>query len=369
MAFNLIKKIPTINFVGFRYIAYAISIVVFLLAIGGIFMNKGLNYGVDFAGGVMVQVEFSQSVPDEEVKQALNPLGIPGLVVQHIGIDNTEYLVRFSDSDKTQEYRENIISTLNSAIPEANASIQRFEMVGPKVGEDLRNAALEALFYAVLIIAVYISGRFEQRWFLAGAMALALGALAYVLEMFGLGRIWQVSLGMILTIVICFVLRLNFALGAIIALIHDVGIAVGILTVLGKEIDLNIVAALLTIVGYSLNDTIVNYDRIRENLMTQDTEKPLPLGQIINSSINQTLARTLMTSGTTLAAVLSLYALGGGVIHDFAFTMLLGVVIGTFSSIFIASPLLMALGDEHLYISRFQKKEDDYEKPGEHGVV
>ncbi len=369
MAFNLIKKIPSINFVGFRFIAYIMSTVVFLLAIGAIFFNNGLNYGVDFAGGAMVQVEFSQGVQDEKVKQALNPLKIPGLVVQQIGLENTEYLVRFSSTDNTQEYRDVIIDTLNAQMPEANASIQRLEMVGPKVGEDLQNAALEALFYAVLSIVVYISGRFEHRWLLAGGMALALGLLSYGLEIFGLGRIWQVSLGMALTLGICFVLRLNFALGAIIALIHDVGITVGILTFLGKEIDLNIVAALLTIVGYSLNDTIVNYDRIRENFKAQDEENPAPIGEIINSSINQTLGRTIMTSGTTLAAVLSLYILGGGVINDFAFTMLLGVVIGTFSSIFVASPLLMALGDEKLYISRFHKKEEEHEKPGEHGMV
>ncbi len=200
-------------------------------------------------------------------------------------------------------------------------------------------------------------------------MAVGLGTLVYIAEMFGLGRVWQVTIAMAATLIVCYGLKLNFALTSILALIHDVLITLGILTLLGKEIDLNVIAALLTLVGYSLNDTIVTFDRIRENLQLQDVQNPSPLKNIINGSINQTLSRTLLTSGTTLAATLSLFILGGGVIHDFALTMLLGVVIGTFSSIFVASPLLLALGDEHLYVSRLQKTESEYEKPGENGVV
>ncbi len=369
MAISLLKKVPSIDFVRFRFSAYVVSILLILLSIGTIFLNNGLKYGVDFAGGVMVQIEFNKEILDEEVKKALTPLNIPGLAVQAFGDSGNEYLIRFTASENSEDMRTPILEALAKAIPDSDPNIQRLEMVGPKVGEDLKNSALEAMFYVVLLIAVYISGRFEHRWLLALAMAIGLSALVYVADMFGLGRAWQVTIAMSATLIVCFGLRLNFALTSIVALIHDVLITLGVLTLLGKEIDLNIIAALLTLVGYSLNDTIVTFDRIRENLQLQDPENPSPLKDIINQSINQTLSRTLLTSGTTLAATLSLFILGGGVIHDFALTMLLGIVIGTFSSIFVASPLLLALGDEKLYVSRLQKAAVEYEKPGENGVV
>ncbi len=371
MALAFIKKVPSIDFTSYRFYGFGFSALVIAFSLIVILMNNGLKFGVDFAGGVMIQVDFAQEVSDDTVKESLSNLDIPGLSVQHLGLESKEYLIRFTLPQDGEDYRQEIIDEINTQLPDNSASIQRVEMVGPKVGEDLKNSALEALFYAVLLIVVYISGRFERRWFVTAAIAIALASLAYVLDMLGLGRVWQVSLCMILTLVVCLVLRLNFALGAIIALLHDVFITVGILTFFGKEIDLNIIAALLTIIGYSLNDTIVSYDRMRENLMAQNIEKPDTMANIINLSINQTLSRTILTSGTTLAAVLSLYLFGGGVINDFAFTMLLGVLIGTFSSIFVANPLLMALGNTQLYIQRFQvsEAEKDIEKPGEHGVV
>ncbi len=369
MALIFLKKVPSINFLRYRYIAYAVSLVFVLLTLFVFFQNKGLNYGVDFAGGVMVQIQFETEVSDESVKNALNPLNIPGLIVQKFGDTNTDYLVRFTSNSSDQDMRTPILEALSTALPESNPQIARLEMVGPKVGEDLKNSALEAMFYVVLLIAVYISGRFEHRWFLAAGMAVALASLIYVSELIGLGRVWQTSLAMILTLLVCYFLKLNFAFAAIIALLHDVFITLGILTLLGKEIDLNVIAALLTLVGYSLNDTIVTFDRIRENLQIQDYDNPMELIDIINLSINQTLSRTLLTSGTTLAAVLSLFFLGGGVIHDFSLTMLLGIVIGTFSSVFIATPLLLALGNTKHYISHFIKSEEEFEKPGENGIV
>ncbi len=369
MALAFLKKVPSINFVRFRFLAYAISAILLILSLSIFVINKGLNYGVDFAGGVMVQVEFTKEVQDETVKNALSTLNIPGLVVQKFGDTDRDYLIRFSSNEGDADMRSPILDALASAIPDSNPHILRLEMVGPKVGEDLKNSALEAMFYVVLLIAVYISGRFEHRWFLAAAMAIGLAALIYVAEFIGLGRAYQTALAMLVTLGISYFLRLNFALSSIVALLHDVLITLGILTLLGKEIDLNVIAALLTLVGYSLNDTIITFDRIRENLQAQDIENPESLTDIINRSINQTLSRTLLTSGTTLAAVLSLFILGGGVIHDFALTMLLGIVVGTFSSIFVASPLLLALGDEKLYISHLNKTKVEYEKPGEHGVV
>ncbi len=175
-------------------------------------------------------------------------------------------------------------------------------------------------------------------------------------------------LALLVTLIVSWKIRLNFAFGAIVSLLHDVLITVGVLILLGREFDLNIIAALLTLVGYSLNDTIIVYDRIRENLRAQDVNNPQSLAHIINLSINQTLSRTVLTSGTTALAALSLFLLGGGVIHDFALTMLLGVTVGTLSSMFIASPILLAFGDTAQYITPSRRK-DDFEAPGEHGIV
>jgi preprotein translocase subunit SecF len=238
------------------------------------------------------------------------------------------------------------------------------------VGNDLRNMAIEALFYAVLLITVYISGRFEHSWFIAGAMALVLWGAVYGAGYVGFNQLWGVAIGMVITLLCCWKLKLNFALGAILALMHDVMVTLGLLTLLGVEIDLNVIAALLTLVGYSINDTIVVYDRIRENLRavpSDDSVKP-SMADIINKSVNQTLSRTIMTSATTLVASLALYLLGGSVIHDFALTITLGVVFGTFSSVFVASPILMAFGNVDLYHKKAHKN-DDYERPGEHGIV
>jgi preprotein translocase subunit SecF len=159
---------------------------------------------------------------------------------------------------------------------------------------------------------------------------------------------------MVVTLILCWKLKLNFALGAVLAIIHDVVITTGIFSILGKEFDLTIVAALLTIVGYSLNDTILVFDRIRENLRT--TKKP-DLPALINKSINQTLSRTLLTSGTTLFVVICLYLFGGGVIHDFAFALLIGVIVGTYSSIYVASPILIAFGPSVVQPPKPEKKE------------
>ena len=186
-------------------------------------------------------------------------------------------------------------------------------MVGPKVGKDLRSKAMNALFYAVLLIAIYISGRFEQRWWAAGFMAAALATAMYLLGLLDITTGYLTLAAMVVTLALCWKLKLNYALGAVVALIHDVIITVGVFSLMNKEFDLTIVAALLTIIGYSLNDTIIVFDRIRENLRAKVSNL---LSVTINQSINQTLSRTLLTSGTTLIAVLCLYFLGGGVIHD-----------------------------------------------------
>ena len=216
------------------------------------------------------------------------------------------------------------------------------EMVGPKVGADLRGKALEAIFYSVLLIAIYISGRFEHRWMAAGIMAGCLAGGIYVLKLFGASTVWLIIAAMIITLVLCYVMRLKYALGAVVADLHDVLVTIGIFSLLDKEFDLTIVAALLTILGYSLNDTIIVYDRIREK--SHNVGKTVPFEQVINVSINETLSRTILTAGTTLITVACLYFFGGAVIHDFALAMLIGILAGTYSSVFVASPILLDLG-------------------------
>jgi preprotein translocase subunit SecF len=220
--------------------------------------------------------------------------------------------------------------------------IRRVEMVGPKAGRELTDKALFALFFAILFIAVYISGRFEMKWMPSALMAIAVGIPSYLLRDF-IGLSYLILLVVLITLALCIVLRFRFALGAVVALIHDVIITVGVFSLMNKEFTLPIVAALLTIIGYSLNDTIVVFDRIRENLKKL---RKGALRDVVNVSINETLSRTILTSLTTLVVVVVLFLLGGGVIHDFALALLVGVIVGTYSSIFVASPILLLLEEK-----------------------
>lgn len=368
MTIELFHRQTHIDFVAKRYLAYIISIIFILISIGTIIINGGVRYGVDFAGGIAVQLQFSQPIEDEDIKHALTKLNLPGLVIQQFGEDNKAYLVRFSSSELNSiNIKTEITEILNVYSPYNPVTIQRLEVVGPKVGTDLRNSALEAIFYAILLITIYISGRFEHRWVLAAGITGILAAAMYCMNLFDLSMVTKVIVSLMFTILLCWKLKLNFALGAIVGLLHDVLITVGLLTLMGKEFDLNVIAALLTLVGYSLNDTIIVYDRIRENLQEQKQKNYLPLTTIINSSINQTLGRTIMTSFTTFITALSLFLLGGTVIHDFALTMIIGIIIGTFSSIFVASPILLIFGDTQQYIRH--STPSIYTRPGENGIV
>jgi preprotein translocase subunit SecF len=364
MGFTLIKE-THIDFVGQRYKAYALSALFLIGSLLAMALSGGPRMGIDFAGGVIVQVQFQQPVDDDTLKNSLDVEELPGLSTQRFGEGKRDYLLRFSTVDTSaQELRDGVLGALKTAFPDNAAEIARLEMVGPKVGADLAHKAMEALYYAVLLIAVYISGRFEHRWLAAAIMAAVLWGGVYVVSLFGVGTGGLVVVALGITVAVSWRLKLNFALGAVVGVLHDVFVTLGILTALGKEIDLNVVAALLTLAGWSLNDTIIVYDRIRENLRKEPTHE---LGVLINDSVNQTLSRTLITSGTTFVAVLALYLLGGGVINDFALTMLIGVIIGTLSSIYVSAPLLMAFGTTEQYVRIQQQK--SYEKPGEHGVV
>ena len=295
---------------------------------------------MDFSGGLVVQVRLETSRTPSEIKEALRPLDLQDSIVQEFGEEGElEYLIRVRRTDiELEGLGDKIRNVLTSQLGE-DVEIRREDMVGPKVGHDLTQASLFAIFYAILFIAVYISGRFELKWLMSLVMALSLAFVVWITTTLGASVVWLIIIALIVTVGLCWGLKLKYAMGAVIALIHDVTITVGAFALTDREISLAIIAAFLTIVGYSLNDTIVVFDRIRENLRRF---RRRGLEEVINSSINETLSRTLLTSATTLIVVLALFILGGGVIHDFAFAMLVGILVGTYSSIFVASPILLA---------------------------
>jgi len=342
MGLQIIKPDTKIDFMGKRKLGLFVSSALILLGILFVIFQGGLKLGIDFAGGVNIQISTESDVEVSRLKNALNIENLPNVIVQRFGRDqNHGYLLRFAETEGSPEdLRSSVMQTLENRL-DVPFQIQRLEMVGPKVGSDLKNKALQALFYAVLLISIYISGRFEQKWITAGIMAVGLVTGVYLLGLLAVPLTILILAALLITLGLCWYLQLNYALGAVVALVHDVLITASIFTFLGKDFDLATIAALLTIIGYSLNDTIVIFDRIRENLSAKMYST---LQETINRSVNQTLSRTLITSLTTLIMVLSLCILGGGVIHDFAVALLIGVLSGTYSSIFIASPLLLGIG-------------------------
>ena len=338
---EFIKPGVNVNFVGRRYIAFTVSGLLILATIISLIVHGGPNYGIDFAGGIMVQVKFAKPTDAGAIKKAIAGLNIGSPTVQRFGQKGSdEFLIRVErtgDSD-LNKLRTDIEGALSSHFGKNAVDVRRVEVVGPKVGKDLRQKALFAIFYAILLIVIYISGRFELKWMMSIIVAAALMAVVYIVSILGLSVTVLILAALLITLALCWFLKLKYALGAILALIHDVTITVGAFSLTGKEITLPIVAALLTIVGYSLNDTIIVFDRIRENLRKARRKD---MAETMNASINQTLSRTILTSGTTLIVVVVLFLMGGGVIHDFAFALLVGIVVGTYSSIYVASPILL----------------------------
>ncbi len=292
-----------INFIGKNSTFGTLSVVLVVLSILSITF-KGLNYGIDFAGGVEMQVRFASEVKSEDIRDVLTTLGVESSQVQQLGT-NSEYLIRFENQEeeellnvqnkeagqfggKASELRAAILDKFSTSNPE----VLRVDSVGPRIGAQLKRNGTLAIFYSLILILIYVGLRFDY----------------------------------------------NFAPGAAICLFHDSVITLGIFSFLDKEINVQILASLLTIIGYSLNDTIVIFDRIRENISLYKNNK---LPWIINRSINDVLSRTLLTSITTLIAVVSLYLIAGGVISDFAFALGIGVIVGTYSSVYIASPLVI----------------------------
>ena len=291
---ELIKPDININFVGHIKGALIFSLILIGISFISLVIKGGPRYGIDFEGGTLVQVKFFEKVDISEVRIALDDLTFEGLSVQEFGEkEANEYLITMTKTTGELEgLSENVKITLNNKFGRESLEVRRVEMVGPKVGKDLRKKGMLAITFSLLGMLIYIWWRFELR----------------------------------------------FGVGAIICLVHDVAITLGALSLTNKPVDLPIIAALLAVVGYSVNDTIIISDRIRENLKKMSRGR---LRDIVNKSINQTLSRTCITAGTTLMVVIALFSLGGEVIHDFAFTLLVGICIGTYSSIFIASPLLI----------------------------
>ncbi|MEA1967862.1 MAG: protein translocase subunit SecF [Thermodesulfobacteriota bacterium] len=337
---QFIKPDININFIGKKNIGFFFSLTLIIISFASLLIHHGPNYGIDFAGGTLVQVKFSQETATSDIRSALTEIGLANSSVQSFGKkENHEYLIRTSIPAMTGE---NLSLSIAGALDKATGEkpeIRRVEMVGPQVGKDLRKQALLAMFYSLLFITVYISGRFEMKWMVSGITAGALMSAVYFLSIFNLSMPIIIPAAVIVTLILFWFLELKYAMGAIIAILHDIIITVGIFSILDLEFSLPIIAALLTIIGYSLNDTIIVFDRIREN--TRQTHKK-SMFEIINKSINETLSRTILTSLTTLIVLFSLFFLGGEIIHNFTFAMITGILIGTYSSIFVASPILLA---------------------------
>jgi preprotein translocase subunit SecF len=271
--------------------AVALSLAVIIIGIASLIWHGGPNYGIDFAGGSLIQIKFKNDTHTDKIRNAFQAAGFEGSIIQEYG--PREVLVRTPEAGKGADTLTNDVEKASlAAFGAGNYEIRRIEMVGPKVGRDLTRKAILAIIFSWIGILVYVGIRFEFR----------------------------------------------YALGGIIALVHDVLVTITFLSLFGKEFDLNIVAALLTIVGYSINDTIVIFDRIRENARKNIKQS---LDNIINASVNQTLSRTILTSFTVFIVLLVLFFSGGQVIHDFAFTLIIGTISGVYSTVFIASPIVL----------------------------
>ena len=291
---SIVKPEINIDFLGRRWIAFLLSSILILASILSIVLKGGLNFGIDFAGGALVQVRFTNETTPGEIRKVLNEIGLRDSIIQQYSEKGgNEYIIRFKNtSSKNEGLSDRVLETFQKRYGQNGFEIRRVEVVGPQVEKELRYKALMALIYGMIGILVYIGFRFEFR----------------------------------------------FALGGVLALVHDVTVTIGAFSITDREFTLPVLAAVLTIVGFSINDTIVIYDRIRENRRKMAGKK---LELIMNSSINETLSRTILTSGTVLFVVIALFILGGSVIHDFAFALIVGVIAGTYSTVFVASPIVL----------------------------
>ena len=296
MQFLNFKDGQFIDFLAFKRLAAIISGILILAGIVSIVAHNGLKYGIDFRGGTNVQIQFSTPPNLDQLRNFFGENGMKNVVLQTFGDLADHEILLGLPLNSPLGTGENLTSELRKILEPQHPKleIRRIETIGPKVGDELKISAVKAILIALGLVLLYITIRFQWRQ----------------------------------------------GVSAILALVHDVLVVVGMFSIFDKEFSLTVVAALLTVVGYSLNDTIVVFDRIREN---QGKYRKKSFEETINLSITETLSRTLITSGTTLFVVLSLFLLGGEIIHDFAFALLVGVLIGTYSSIYVASPLSVFL--------------------------
>jgi len=290
---ELIKQGHAFNFMGQRKIAAIFSAVMIITAIISLGMN-GLNYGIDFTGGTLVEVGYKDAVELDDVRAAIQETLFDDAVIQYFG-SASDVLIRISPREGLNSAA--ISNEILNKLREAGQSVdmRRVEFVGPQVGDELTEDGGLAMIYALFGILIYVALRFQMR----------------------------------------------FSVGAIAALVHDVIITIGFFSVLQLNFDLSVLAAILAVIGYSLNDTIVVFDRIRENFRKIRNKTPI---EVVNTSLNQTLNRTIITSLTTLLVLIALFLFGGEIIHSFAAALIIGVLIGTYSSIYVASPVTLALG-------------------------
>jgi len=298
-----------IDFMGQRKIALMFSAVLIIASITSL-ATRGLNFGLDFTGGTLIEVGYPSAPNTNDVRENLANAGFDS-VVQTFGTA-TDIVVRIppgDDEESNAELSTRVLAALSQGV-EGEIEMRRVEFVGPQVGDELANQGILAVIYAMVGVFLYVMFRFQWR----------------------------------------------FSVGAVAALLHDIIISMGIISFVYIEFDLTVVAAILAVVGYSLNDTIVLFDRIRENFPRYRKRSPV---EVVNTSINETLSRTLMTSTTTLMVLIALFIFGGEIIHGFAFTLIVGVIVGTYSSIYVASTALLMLG-----VSKFDLMEVEKEGAG-----
>jgi preprotein translocase subunit SecF len=282
-----------IDFVGKRKAGYVVSAALILIGLVSLIIQGGPNYGIDFTGGTSLELKFEEAMGTGDLRNSISDIGFGEAEIKQIGLKAAnDFIIRVEKQKEGVQVSQVIEDELAKDFPDNAYDIRSVQEVGPKIGGELRRAAIMAVLISLLGILIYISWRFEFK----------------------------------------------FAIGAVAALFHDVLITLGIFSILQLEISLVVVAAFLTIVGYSLNDTIVVFDRIRENQKILRRES---FPSITNISLNQTLSRTVITSLTTFIVVLVLYLVGGEVIHNFSFALIIGIVIGTYSSLFVASPIVL----------------------------
>lgn len=288
---EIIKTETHFNFVRMMKPAVILSLAVIVIGIASLIWHGGPNFGIDFAGGTLIQIKFQNETSADKIRTAFKSIGFDGSIIQDFG--PKEVIVRTADTGTdAQSLTSRVEEALGAAFGKGAYEVRRIEMVGPKVGRDLTRKAILAIIFSWIGILVYVGVRFEFR----------------------------------------------YALGGIVALIHDILITITFLSLFNKEFDLNIVAALLAIIGFSINDTIVIFDRIRENARKNIRQS---LNEVINASVNQTLSRTILTSLTVIMVLFVLFFFGGAVIHDFTFALLVGTIAGVYSTVFIASPIVL----------------------------